>query len=505
MVVLAASIVTKAGSPIVSRQFVDMPRMRIEGLLNSFPKLVDMSKQHTYIETESVRFVFTPIEDIFLMIITTKNSNMMEDLETLRLLSRCVPEQVMSDVVNEESVRGSVFEIVFAFDEVIAPHGYKENLTIQAVKTALEMDSNEERIAIALRKQKEQEAAEDAKRRQADITRMRREKEAAMRSGRGGSYAGGGGGGGSIGGGMGGGGGAGGGGGGGAGYSEQPQLQKAQAPAPAPQRKRQGGMKLGKSAVDTKGDDLLQQMMAEGAISTGRNKSRGGVPAAAASESPVDLCVSETIDVLLNRDGGLESFEVSGPPDTLSAGVLAAALSVGLAAGPAATLAAALSASHCPTRYGRVQRVSASSASDNRGCLSTGQGRPYTDGLRSGIRPAQGRARPRRERRVPGAPPGCSSAFSVLFLLCTLCYVMFCDICAHVWPRHQFKTHPNINKQIYAADNILCLKDPARPFPLNSVSPPPQAKSSPPSAQSTVRLAPATTPSSHSLLALWLL
>ena len=96
MVVLASAIITKAGQAIVSRQFVDMPRMRIEGLLNSFPKLVDMSKQHTYIETESVRFVYTPLEDLFLIIITTKNSNMMEDLETLRLLSRCVPEQINS-------------------------------------------------------------------------------------------------------------------------------------------------------------------------------------------------------------------------------------------------------------------------------------------------------------------------------------------------------------------------------------------------------------------------
>eukprot|EP01050_Picozoa_sp_SAG11_P003204 SAG11_NODE_176_length_13359_cov_10.862142_5_plen_346_part_00 len=307
MVVLAASIVTKGGTVLVSRQFVDMPRMRIEGLLNSFPKLVDMSKQHTYIETESVRFVFTPIEDLFLIIITTKNSNMMEDLETLRLLSRCVPEQVRDDVINEETVRRFVFEIIFAFDEVIAPHGYKENLTIQAVKTSLEMDSNEERIAIALRKQKEQEAAEDAKRRQADITRMRKEREASMRAG------------GRIGmGGMGSGGmgsgGMGGGGGGGRAYSDQPVIQTAPEPAPAPARVRAGGMKLGGKKAEKQGDDLLEQMMAEGSISSGRSKrgGRGGGAGPAAATMPIDLSVNETIDVLMNRDGGLESFEVKG-------------------------------------------------------------------------------------------------------------------------------------------------------------------------------------------------
>jgi hypothetical protein len=32
-----------------------MPRMRVEGLFNSFPKLLDKPSQHTFIETESVR------------------------------------------------------------------------------------------------------------------------------------------------------------------------------------------------------------------------------------------------------------------------------------------------------------------------------------------------------------------------------------------------------------------------------------------------------------------
>lgn len=29
----------------------------------------------------------------------------------------------------------------------------------------------------------------------------------------------------------------------------------------------------------------------------------------------------------------------------------------------------------------------------------------------------------------------------------------------------QFKTHPNIDKQLYARNNVLGLKDPSRPFP----------------------------------------
>ncbi len=32
----------------------------------------------------------------------------------------------------------------------------------------------------------------------------------------------------------------------------------------------------------------------------------------------------------------------------------------------------------------------------------------------------------------------------------------------------QFKTHPNIDKPAFSADNVLGPKDPSRPFPINS-------------------------------------
>ena len=69
---------------------MDMSRIRIEGLLAAFPKLVGTGKQHTYVETENVRYVYQPIEALYLLVVTNKQSNILEDLETLRMLSKLV-------------------------------------------------------------------------------------------------------------------------------------------------------------------------------------------------------------------------------------------------------------------------------------------------------------------------------------------------------------------------------------------------------------------------------
>ena len=134
-----------------------MNRLRVEGLLAAFPKLMGHAKQHTYVETDAVRYVYQPLENnLYLLLITTKASNIVEDLGTLRLLAKVVPD--VAGGLQEHAINAHAFELIFAFDEVLTAGGYKEDVSLSAIRTNLLMDSHEERVAKALQESKQQAA-----------------------------------------------------------------------------------------------------------------------------------------------------------------------------------------------------------------------------------------------------------------------------------------------------------------------------------------------------------
>jgi len=324
MVVLSAAVCTKNGKALMSRQFVDMTRIRIEGLLAAFPKLLGTgNQQHTFIETDSVRYVYQPIEGLFLLLITNKASNIVEDLETLRLLSKVLPD--IAQGVTEEAVQGKMFELVFAFDEVITTGGYREQISLQQIQTNLSMESHEEKLHKMIEQSKVASAKDEADRKAKTIREERKKME-----GIGGGSSMSGGGGGSMEGGMGGGGsdafGSNGGGGfdptGGSsspygGGSSSPFGGSSEPPPPAEPVKKVKGMSLGmKSKKEMQMDKLVAEDNLTPVPPAGGEAaavSATAAPAAAPQVThPVTIVMEERVNAALNREGALESLEIKG-------------------------------------------------------------------------------------------------------------------------------------------------------------------------------------------------
>ncbi|KAK5116491.1 hypothetical protein LTR62_008040 [Meristemomyces frigidus] len=313
MVILSAAITTRSGKPILARQFRQMQRSRVEALLASFPKLADTASQHTTVEQDNVRFVYQPLDELYMVLITNRQSNILQDISTLHLFAQVVASICKS--LDEREIGRCAFELLSAFDELVTM-GYKENLTLTQIKTFLDMESHEERIQEIIARNKELEASEERKRKAKQLEMQRKEVSRAARSGSGG------------------------------GMPRQPTYPTYTPPPAAPSMpdtydsyaaaknqsfskplaSRGKGMQLGKKKPgNTMFEAVRNDMGAEGAEA---NTPLAGLPAPVATQtiqpsmpashalgasgSAVHLTIAESISARLSREGTLEYFEVKG-------------------------------------------------------------------------------------------------------------------------------------------------------------------------------------------------
>eukprot|EP00033_Pygsuia_biforma_P000746 GCRY01000871.1.p1 GENE.GCRY01000871.1~~GCRY01000871.1.p1 ORF type:complete len:561 (+),score=137.86 GCRY01000871.1:129-1685(+) len=306
MVLLSAAVFTKTGKILLSRQFVAMSRSHIEGVLSAFPKLIALDSQHTYVDGDTVRYLYQPIDSLYVVLVTTKNSNVLHALSTLSLLTRIIPDYCK--ILDEMEVKTKAFELAFAFDEVISM-GYSENLTVNQVRTLTAMDSMEERVFLAKKEMQLKKAQEEAKKK---ATEIKKQKMAMAKHGMGGGS-------------MGGLGNTPMGGYSPSGYVHPPRVdsgasavEPSRPAAPSSSYGKKAGLSLAGSKVG-RTSTLLSEMQASGEIedtaqtSTAKPTHAALAPAPLAlPEGPIHLICSEKLKVSISADGGFEQLEVKG-------------------------------------------------------------------------------------------------------------------------------------------------------------------------------------------------
>ena len=109
-----------------------------------------------------------------MVLITTKSSNILEDLETLRLFARVIPEYCRNQ--DEADIANHAFELIFAFDEVVAL-GYRESVNLAQIRSFTEMDSHEEKVQNAIRESQEKEAKQEMLKRAQEFQKQRKQQQ----------------------------------------------------------------------------------------------------------------------------------------------------------------------------------------------------------------------------------------------------------------------------------------------------------------------------------------
>ena len=281
-----------------------MPRSRVDGLLAAFPKLIPVNSQHTTVETPDVRFVYQPFEELYVLLITNKGSNILQDINTLNLLVRLISS--LTPAMSEPAILHHSFDLLCAFDEVVSL-GYKESVSLSQVRNVLEGESHEEKIQEIIARNKEAEAKEELKRRAKQLEMQRREQQKA-RQGLPPSM-----------GGMAG------------GYSPAPRYEapaaseyRAPSPAPAPVKPsfKGSGMKLGKKGKQSELSSLLggdaevePEREPEPELEPEPTVEVSADVLEAVEQDSVHVTIKEQLSVSLLRDGGVENFELKGDLD----------------------------------------------------------------------------------------------------------------------------------------------------------------------------------------------
>ena len=121
MTVHSVMIVEKSnGSLLLARQFTQLSKMQLEEWAKNMPKLIRKDQQHTFIEDTLIRYVYQSLDEMYLVLVVDKSSNMIEDMEIIKLLHKTLIEIFSTKKLTVSSVLDNWVDLLLAFDDIIS-------------------------------------------------------------------------------------------------------------------------------------------------------------------------------------------------------------------------------------------------------------------------------------------------------------------------------------------------------------------------------------------------
>jgi hypothetical protein len=173
MVAISTVICNKNAKILFARQFLELSRLELEEHIVLFSRNIDACKDTTHIESDKARYLFIPFENLFLVLITTRNSNIIEDSEILKLIYRLVQDVCVN--ISDSSIISNAFELMIGIDDIVCL-GYRNSVNIAQVKQFMVMDSQEEREFRKKQEEKDLEMKKQYQEKAKEFDRLKQEK-----------------------------------------------------------------------------------------------------------------------------------------------------------------------------------------------------------------------------------------------------------------------------------------------------------------------------------------
>ena len=172
MVVISTSICNKNGKIIFARQYQPISRIELEEIVIQFTRNVD-STQSTIVEHEKTRYIYIPIDNLYLIVITPIKSNVVEYIELLKLIYRLLQDQCGGNI-NETNIKQNAYELALGIDDIVS-FGFREEINISQIKQLLQMESQAEKEFKKEQLEKELQAKKQMDEKMKELEKMKRE------------------------------------------------------------------------------------------------------------------------------------------------------------------------------------------------------------------------------------------------------------------------------------------------------------------------------------------
>lgn len=173
MAILSIAVCNKSSKIIFARQFTPMTRKELEEYIVLFSRTISQEKEVTTVETDKNRFIYYHSESLYLVVITTKDSNVIEDMEVLKLANRVIIDLCGVGKLQESAIIDHAFDIALALDDMVS-FGTFEGVNMMQIKNLLLMDSAEEKEFKKIQQQREKHAREQLHIQMKEIENQRR-------------------------------------------------------------------------------------------------------------------------------------------------------------------------------------------------------------------------------------------------------------------------------------------------------------------------------------------